>query len=348
MLIVAGAFAALLRPVPEAEYTLTPIGGTLGWGSYAVDVNARGDVLGHADGMKDGRTAFIQRGTDIEWLPAHSPPLMPRGFNDHGAVIGSIWTIGKPQVATFLWRNGVLSTLTIDGRLNSLSGINDRGQIAGVVVLRPGTRPFVWRDGKVEYLPAPPAAPTGGNVTAINATGDVAGYVEDGTGFRAVTWRNGQVKALPMPAATDASAAAALNDSGLVTGWYRPAGKNFRGFVWNGHRSVDLGSLGGDVLPNDINNRGEVVGAAEVHGTLRYDGGFRFDFWRGLRFDWPHRAFLWRNGRMLDLNALIPPNSGWLLEEANAINDAGQIAGTGTCNGQKRGFLLTPIAAGRP
>ncbi len=45
---------------------------------------------------------------------------------------------------------------------------------------------------------------------------------------------------------------------------------------------------------------------------------------------------------MLDLNHLIPANSGWLLQFANAINDQGQIAGYGTLNGQTEAFLLTP------
>jgi probable HAF family extracellular repeat protein len=46
---------------------------------------------------------------------------------------------------------------------------------------------------------------------------------------------------------------------------------------------------------------------------------------------------------MLDLNKLIPPNSGWELDVANGINDAGEIVGYGTRNGTNlRAFLLTP------
>ncbi len=46
---------------------------------------------------------------------------------------------------------------------------------------------------------------------------------------------------------------------------------------------------------------------------------------------------------MTDLNTLIPPNSGWILTEARGINDAGQITGTGTINGETHAFLLTPV-----
>ena len=38
-------------------------------------------------------------------------------------------------------------------------------------------------------------------------------------------------------------------------------------------------------------------------------------------------------------------NSGWTLGGARAVNDAGQIVGTGFWQGQNRAFLLTPDAA---
>jgi len=53
-------------------------------------------------------------------------------------------------------------------------------------------------------------------------------------------------------------------------------------------------------------------------------------------------AFLYANGTMQDLNSLIAPDSGWVLQDADAINDVGQITGFGLINGQTHGFLLTP------
>jgi len=41
---------------------------------------------------------------------------------------------------------------------------------------------------------------------------------------------------------------------------------------------------------------------------------------------------------MLDLNKLIPRNSGWLLQVARAINDQGQILDLGMLNGQNEAF----------
>jgi hypothetical protein len=43
-----------------------------------------------------------------------------------------------------------------------------------------------------------------------------------------------------------------------------------------------------------------------------------------------HRhAFLWEDGEMVDLNTLIPENSGLQLVYAESINDAGEIVGIG-------------------
>src|SRR5690606_41930251 len=57
------------------------------------------------------------------------------------------------------------------------------------------------------------------------------------------------------------------------------------------------------------------------------------------------RAFPWSDSAtgIIDLNMLIDPLSGWQLTEGRAINDLGQITGTGVFNGQTRGFLLTPV-----
>ena len=55
-------------------------------------------------------------------------------------------------------------------------------------------------------------------------------------------------------------------------------------------------------------------------------------------------AFFYDGEKMIDLNSLVDPSSGWTLVVATAINDLGQIAGS--WNGARRAqtaFLLTPI-----
>jgi probable HAF family extracellular repeat protein len=88
---------------------------------------------------------------------------------------------------------------------------------------------------------------------------------------------------------------------------------------------TELGSLGGtQTNPLAINDRGQVVGSSRTatSGTSTH-------------------AFLWENGEIVDLNDLIVPGSGWVLQQATCINASGQIVGTGLLNGQVRAFLLT-------
>jgi hypothetical protein len=48
--------------------------------------------------------------------------------------------------------------------------------------------------------------------------------------------------------------------------------------------------------------------------------------------------------RMLDLNSLVPTNSGWEMMEARGINASGQIIGWGMFAGHTNAFLMTPVS----
>src|SRR5262249_44338706 len=80
--------------------------------------------------------------------------------------------------------------------------------------------------------------------------------------------------------------------------------------------------------PDAINHGGQVVGFANGSGGQQ-------------------SAWIWTgSGSIKDLNSLIPKNSGWTLQDARGLNDAGQIV----VDGQKRGSsvgacLLTPTSA---
>ena len=99
----------------------------------------------------------------------------------------------------------------------------------------------------------------------------------------------------------------------------------------NGAMTV-LGTLGGsNSAANGINNNGQVVG-----NSFAVVGNSPFQ---------TQDAFLYSNGKMIDLNSLIDANSGWTLVDATAINDKGQIVGLGlNAQGLEKSFLLTPNA----
>lgn len=89
---------------------------------------------------------------------------------------------------------------------------------------------------------------------------------------------------------------------------------------------TDLGTLGGTRSEGmGINDTGQITGWSYISG----DSG--------------QHAFLYSGGVMSDLNHLIHPSSGWVLQDARGINNLGQITGTGLFNGQTRAYLLTPL-----
>jgi probable HAF family extracellular repeat protein len=127
---------------------------------------------------------------------------------------------------------------------------------------------------------------------------------------------------LPIP---NGGAANAINAQNMIVG---TSGNNSRideyafAYLYDGVSVNNLGTLGGlRSGAYDINDFDQVVGYSEsASGSL---------------------AFIWdqANG-MRDLNVLVTAN-GWVLSSAAAINNAGDIVGTGLLNGQPHGFLLT-------
>jgi hypothetical protein len=54
------------------------------------------------------------------------------------------------------------------------------------------------------------------------------------------------------------------------------------------------------------------------------------------------RALIWQGKVPKDLNDFIPAGSPWYLQAAYSINDAGEIVGYGTINGNVHAFLAIP------
>lgn len=86
------------------------------------------------------------------------------------------------------------------------------------------------------------------------------------------------------------------------------------------------------VLPGQLTSQ---LNGINAQGQLVGESGGRAILWTP---NMPNRTM----GMTVDLNILIPEESGWELRDAQAINDAGQIVGSGLHNGAPRAFLLTP------
>lgn len=157
----------------------------------------------------------------------------------------------------------------------------------------------------------------------INERGQVVGEAKDaGQKLRAFLWQDGAMAQLPQ-IQNGIAAALAINEGGVAVGYSKDgAGGRFATRWEDGVLSV-LPGLGDDSAAFAINDAGVIVGYSAGSGGRRC----------AVRFD---------ASAAVDLNALLPPGSGWELREAQAVNDAGMIAGYGSYLGADRAWLMTP------
>jgi probable HAF family extracellular repeat protein len=170
----------------------------------------------------------------------------------------------------------------------------------------------------------------------INGPGLMAGHIADQEA--ALAWFDAsgalQVRRLGVLPGYALSKAMGVSENGayVVGTCYSAAGHE--AFVWTQETGmIGLGALGGrSSYGYAVNSAGRVVGYAET-GDPTYG----------------HAAFLWRDGRMFDLNALagLGQKSRIHLDAAKDINDAGHIVGglsIGHPLDESHGFLLIPTA----
>jgi probable HAF family extracellular repeat protein len=160
----------------------------------------------------------------------------------------------------------------------------------------------------------------------INAPGDVTGYGDTSNGhFRGFVWTPGGGMTMLGTLGGLDSYGMAINDNGVVAGQSSTAAGYIQAFISTASGLTGLGTLGGtSSYAYGIDNAGAVVG----YSTMG-DGSLH--------------AFVYGNGIMLDLNGLVPANSGWLLNAAYAIDNAGEIVGTGIFDGGNHEFRLDPV-----
>ncbi|HWA50643.1 MAG TPA: choice-of-anchor Q domain-containing protein [Dongiaceae bacterium] len=158
---------------------------------------------------------------------------------------------------------------------------------------------------------------------AINGAGMAVGWAEYQSGdYRAFLHNGSGMIHLAVLGSYTESAAYSINDAGVAVGFSGSSVQSDQSGIatlWQSGAATSLGTIGGGgwSVARDINNSNMVVGASNGH------------------------AFVWISGTMYDLNSMLQGAlPGVVLTSANAINDAGQIAATGTVAGQTRGFFL--------
>ena len=322
--------ALLAAPALATSYSITNLGVLPGGytASYGAALSANGQVTGFSSGTTDHAFRWTSGGgmQDLGTLGGNaSDSSYGTGINSAGQVAGwSAYTSGYDRA--FLWTpgSGMQVLPTLGGVRGEANGINDSGQVVGFAQNASSRdRPFLWTaTGGIQDLGVL-SGDNAGQALAINASGQVAGYsystTSSGSG-RAFRWTAaGGMQDLGVG---NGSIAFGISASGAVVG---QSGNGADAFLWTAPGTVlTLADYGGDATAYGINSSGLIVGWAQT----------------GLGAD-TYVATLWQGGALIDLNTLLPASSGWVLEYAGAINDAGQITGYGTYNGEYRAFLLT-------
>lgn len=322
-------FAAYSR-LPLPSYRVVDLG-SLGGASDAAAINNQGKVVGSCQTPR-GFQAFAWRNGKLARLGGFSAC----DINDLGQVAGFKEAPGGLERPLLREGKKSIALAVPPGASNAYAyRVNDRGQVVGAALWGNAfvSQALLWTGHRVWPLWNLPGY-SGSQANAINNHGQVVGAATAPGGIpHACLWKRGRMVDLGVLSEGLGSQAQGINDSGRIVGSanVRSADGSVvtHAFLWKLGRMSDLGALPGwaGSAASAINNSGQIVG--ELHPTMK-----------GSNPPATH-AFLWQRGQMADLNDLIPAGSGWILFEASAINNRGDIVGSGLYRGERRAFLLT-------
>jgi probable HAF family extracellular repeat protein len=312
-------------PAAASTYTMTDLGSLGGGVSLGCGINATGEVVGRSYTniklhFQCGRhicTSTVYHGFSwsagtIADLTQGPPPPATQNFSEARAVNSNGDLVGTSNGQAFLIHNGKISSL--GG--GEAFGINNFGEVAG----NSSQHAFLFSGAKMTTLPDLSSYAGGlSGASGINNNHQIVGGSDNASGNgHAVMWSNGTITDLGTLGGM-LSDAYAINDLGQVVGWAHTASEATHAFLYSNGKMTDLGTFGLDPVPEAINNHGVIVGQSG------------------------NGAFVWSGGTFQALNNLIPPGSGFTLNDATAINDNGQIVANGyNSTGQTHTFLLTP------
>ncbi|HEV8692521.1 MAG TPA: hypothetical protein VGQ91_19600 [Ideonella sp.] len=259
-------------------------------------------------------------------------------------------------------------------------GINDTGFVTGGSFTGAATHAFLFDGVQTFDLGGLPEDGCGGCSLDsfgrdINNLNQVVGFAYTGTGdVRAILWDTTQGMQKIGTLGGVYSDAYGINNHGDIVGQSSLEGGAQHAFVYRGGSMVDLGTLGGShSVALGINEARQIVGCSTLEGDsaqqafIHQQGtmsalpslggndacafGINRNGWvvgySSTEGSFTTRAVLWDGVTLINLNTQLDPVTGknWMLTEARAINDQGQIVATGEHKGKTRAALLTPISS---
>ncbi len=350
----------------SANYQIVDLGTLGGTQSFALDVNNIRQVTGNSLVASDpGSTGSLLRAylwtsgsmTNLGPLPNAGTNRFARGYavNDSGTVVGEF---NNDVSRAFVYSGGTMTGLTRlagDNDNGVAHDINNNNVVVGISSNGTASRPTQWTFNGKAYV-STDLGTIAGTVTstgrgwAINDSGTVVGVSQNAAATSQPTrWIGGVATNLgSLGDGTRFGQAYGVNNIGLIVGATQ-TGQTVgiltgtssttpitRAFRWQDEAMTELppfnlyvspGNTGPDTNyhseAKDVNDAGLVVGNSQRIASS------------------PAVATIWLNGVPIDLNTLIPADSGWILRSAEGVNDQGDIVGFGTFNGTTRAFMLT-------
>jgi probable HAF family extracellular repeat protein len=331
-------------------YAITDLGTLGGTNGMAYSINNHEQIVGTAQTAMGNYHAFMfDGGRMMDLGTMGGSNSWAYGINDNGWMVGGA-QMPATNMHAFLCTNALMNPLMMD--LGTLGGsnstawmINMHGEMVGWAAMTSGSNHAFFMTNFMlgSMMDLGTAGGTNSEACCINSNRMVVGGAMMSTGImQPIMSTNAMFGSSSMMTMGMGSMGASggqswfVNDMGDTAGMAQMPGGNHHAFVSGGggmmgRMNVDLGTLGGtNSIAYCINSAGDVVGMAELT-----NGGYH--------------AFMVTNAlggmvRMMDLNQMVPTNSGWELMEARGMNASGQIIGWGMHAGHTNAFLLTPVS----
>ena len=306
-----------------ADYEIIDLGSLGSGDNYAFGINNQGQVVG-----KSNNTAFLwENGTMTSLGTLGGSESEARDINDFGYVAGTSQLLNG-QKRAFIWNSttGMTNIGTLGGDKSISFTINNSREIGGYSFTSDNSVQHAYKwDPINNFLNLNNLGGDQSCVMQINNSGQVVGgsRISDGGATHAYIWDNvnGMVDLNP----STGGVATGINDLSQVVGYFFD-NYEWNLFLWdatNGFQDLNIVSDGFGSMYR-INDAGLLI------GDLTGDTAFLYDT---------------NTSELNYLIDLLPEDSEWdSLENAMDINSLGQIVGSGMKDGERRAYLLNPVA----
>ena len=242
------------------------------------DLNDKGAIVGTL--VSGSFTGFLfSQGVFTHFRFPGSLTTRPSDINNHSVIVGSFTLAFNGRSHPFMVRNGVFTEIKLPGFPNAdanAAGINDLGDITGVVAANGVFQSYLLHQGKVTLISFPGAV--GGTFArSINNAGVIVGFFRTGPESTAhvggFTWKNGVFTTIEVPGSSD-TFPSKINDKGVIVGLDFDSQDANRGFALVDGKFFNLvpDPDGTDVFA--LNNFNNVLGRTFSTGSVGFFKGF--------------------------------------------------------------------------